>query len=417
MTEQTLHPVTTLLIVEDSKSDRATNSHYLQLDSENDYRIIESETLNQQAELEAKVTERTEALWQVNSLQRAILDSADYAIISTDLNGIIETFSAGAERMLGYSKEEVVGQVTPEIFYDPQEFNYKITKASIKHGKDIGLGFGAKISMVLQGLLISEEWTNIHKDGSRFPVEISMTVLTDDSDRPIGILSVRKDISDRKRAEKQALDITSALHQTAIVAITDREGTINFVNDKFCEISQYSRDELLGQNHRILNSGHHPRQFFVDMWKTISKGETWHGEIKNRAKDDSFYWLDTSIVPFLDELGKPYQYLSIRNDITLRKDTEEKLCQLAIQKQALFHITKSILLALDIPQILEITVNKTREILNLDRVVIYRFKPDWSGEFIVESVGDGWVKLIEHGVHRTLADHYLGLTEKAIRWQ
>jgi PAS domain S-box-containing protein len=148
MTAQTIQPVITPLIVEDAKSDRATNFHYLQSDTENDHRIIESETLNKQAELEAKVTERTEALWQVNSIQRAILDSADYAIISTDLNGIIETFSAGTERMLGYSMGEVVGQVTPEIFYDPQEFNDKITKASIKYGRDIGLGFGSKISMV-----------------------------------------------------------------------------------------------------------------------------------------------------------------------------------------------------------------------------------------------------------------------------
>ena len=126
MTEQTLQPFTSLLIVEDAKSDRATYSHYLQSNSE-----IESETLNHQAELEAKVTERTEALWQVNSLQRAILDSTDYAIISTDLNGIIETFNAGAEKMLGYSMGEVVGEVTPEIFCDSQEFNDKIAKAVI----------------------------------------------------------------------------------------------------------------------------------------------------------------------------------------------------------------------------------------------------------------------------------------------
>jgi two-component system, LuxR family, sensor kinase FixL len=119
--------------------------------------------------------------------------------------------------------------------------------------------------------------------------------------------------------------LKSAIDEAAIVAITDRHGIITYANKKFLSISQYSEGELIGQNHRVINSGNHPKTFFVDMWLTISQGKVWEGEIRNRAKDGTFYWVNTTIVPFLTVDGQIERYVSVRYDITQRKNAEEKL--------------------------------------------------------------------------------------------
>ncbi|WP_211747119.1 PAS domain-containing sensor histidine kinase [Paenibacillus sp. Marseille-Q4541] len=128
-----------------------------------------------------------------------------------------------------------------------------------------------------------------------------------------------------KSALRELTDLKIALDESSIVAMTDTKGKILYVNDKFCEISKYTREELIGQDHRIINSGYHDSAFMKDLWTTIRKGKVWQGEIRNTTKDGNYYWVNTTIVPLMDEEGKPQRYLAVRNEVTRLKQTEAEL--------------------------------------------------------------------------------------------
>lgn len=251
------------------------------------------------------------------------LRCAPDAVFITEQDGRIVYVNDNAVQVLGYSRE-ALSKITVFDLVPPEwRDTYR------QGGKRI---LNSPERQVFEIRLIT-------KDGRKLPMELNAVLL------PNGrVYGSCRDISARKKEEaklraseaqtKMALDELRyqkfALDQHAIVATTDVKGTITYVNGKFCEISGYSQVELVGQNHRLLNSGTHPKEFFVEMYRTIVGGKVWTGEICNRTKQGELYWVLTTIVPFLDAVsGKPSQYIAIRADITERKQAEQKIHQLA----------------------------------------------------------------------------------------
>jgi len=191
--------------------------------------------------------------------------------------------------------------------------------------------------------------------GREVPVSQVLLVHRDDEGRPIFASTIARDISAEKAQErelqealKRLEDLRFAVDESTIFAITDVRGVITEVNRHFCEVSGYSREELLGKTHAIIKSGRHSKAFFQDMWNTILGGRIWRGEILNRAKDGSLYWVDTSIVPALDANGQPERFLSLRTVITERKRAEEALLRREAQLEALGNAAREINSELDI---------------------------------------------------------------------
>ena len=171
--------------------------------------------------------------------------------------------------------------------------------------------------------------------------------------------------------EREREHLTLGYH--ALVSVTDTKGEIIEVNDRFCEISGYSRDELIGQNHRIVKSGMHPPTFYSDIWRTISKGDVWQGEVCNRRKDGSLYWVSTTITPFLDGSGNPYQYVSIRTDITEVKAREEAQSQENAAREVIGHASANLLSAnsSELDTVIEKVLEQAGEHLGTDRAYVF----------------------------------------------
>jgi PAS domain S-box-containing protein len=176
------------------------------------------------------------------------------------------------------------------------------------------------------------------------------------------------------RAAKEAANLRAALDEHSIVAITDPEGRITFANDKFCAISKYDREELIGQDYGVIRSGHHSREFYHELWLTISSGAVWHGEIQNRAKDGSCHWLAATIIPFLNDEGVPEQYVAIGADITEQKRIEVELAEKLRLQQLLADLSTRFVAvpSQDVDAAIEATQQLIVETLGLDRSTLWQ---------------------------------------------
>lgn len=269
-----------------------------------------------------KETEEDELLKKIKEISdyKYALDESSILAI-TDQKGIIHHVNDNFCRISKYSREELLGKDHRIINsgYHPKSY-IKSLWTTIAHGK------------IWKG-----ELKNRAKDGSAYWVDTTIVPFLNEEGKPYQYVAIRSDITERKRGEEELLkkikeisDYKYALDESSIVAITNQKGIITHVNDNFCKISKYSREELIGKDHRIINSSHHPKEFIKDLWTTIANGKVWKGELKNKAKDGSAYWVDTTIVPFLNERGKPYQYVAIRSDISERKRGEERIAKILL---------------------------------------------------------------------------------------
>lgn len=260
------------------------------------------------AELQMKMEKE---LHESELMNRAILNAFPDRIFRIKEDGMIIEVQAGVRDQLR-PISELTGKKISEV----------ITKETAEK-----LMIALHKALVVRKL-VSVEY-EIAEHGIHFYFEGRIIALSDKE-----VLFIARDITETKETNatlekkvKEVSDLRYALDEGTIVDIADQNGVITHVNDNFCAISKYSREELIGQNHRLLNSGHHPSSFFKELWTTVQAGKIWRGEVMEKSRDGSYFWLDTTIVPFINEKGKPYQFVSIRKDITENKMAEEKLIE------------------------------------------------------------------------------------------
>jgi PAS domain S-box-containing protein len=258
------------------------------------------------------------------------------AVIEWDQSARVIQWSSKAEEIFGWQAEDAVGR------------NMQI---DISHEED-----GEKVFLMMEGLKMGkpsrnpQQFRHYTKDKRMLYCEWYNSILRDENGEVKAILSLVRDVTEIRMAEeelrksfKMISDYKIALDESSIVGITDPQGLFTYVNDNFCTASGFSKDELIGHDHRILNTGLHSTEFMTDKWTRISGGKIWRGEINNRTKEGSDFWVDMTIIPFLDENGQPIQFMSISNDITSKKKMEKEILDQKVQEQK--KITRAVIKA------------------------------------------------------------------------
>lgn len=268
----------------------------------------------------------TQQLRESEAQLRNLFDGSSDLIQSLSADGRILFANRAWHTLLGYSNEEMA------------KLNiYDIIRPS----------YCEQWSTIVRRLLAHEPVGLLEipfrtKDGQILDMEGNVTAELEDG-KLVVLRGIYRNVTERKRtehallqakgdAEKLSAELNgyiAAIGQLALVSVTDRGGRIIHANDRFCEVSGYSKEELIGQNHRILKSGIHPQDLFVDMWETITRGDIWHQEICNRKKNGNFYWVDSTIVPLKNDEGNIFRFLSVRIDVSERKKAEQQSIEMA----------------------------------------------------------------------------------------
>ncbi|WP_127846761.1 PAS domain S-box protein [Psychroflexus aestuariivivens] len=306
-----------------------------------------------QAEIELRLSEaRFRTIFEIATLGIAQVDPS---------NGRVILVNSYYETITGYSKEEMLKMNFLELTHpDDRKKDWELFRKAALGEKEY-----------------KNEKRYIKKDGIIVWVRVHLAFIRDEKGKPVRTVAICEDITERKIAAlqlekslKTLEDYRFALDQSTIIAFTDEKGVITSVNDNFCKISKYKKQELVGQTHRLINSKYHSFEFFRDLWQTISSGSVWRGEIKNKAKDGSYYWVDTTIVPFLDKKNRPVQYLAIRFDITSRKEAEESVYLSLLEKNNILESISDNFYALDDNLCFSYMNKSCAELLQIDPVEI-----------------------------------------------
>lgn len=330
------------------------------------------------------------------------IETANDAIFTASEDGFIQSWNSAAVRLYGYTSDEAIGKATEELLrpqFSTQEIK-ELREEIFKSG-------------YWQGEVIHTK-----KDGSSLSVLATINVEKDKEGKVEKYFCICSDLTNLKRNEdilikmeqqiaqltqeklddslKEIADYKYALDASSLVNITDANNVIKYVNKKFCEASKYTADELIGKNENILNSDFHTEAFKESLWNTISNGKIWTGQIKNKAKDGTFFWVNTTIVPFIDDSGKPYQYLEIGKDVTERRKTEEAYRKSEEIKDTILKASMDAIIGVDSNGLL-ITWNKQAE-------KMFGWKPD-------EVLGKSFTDVIIPERHRQrdmqIMRHYL----------
>jgi PAS domain S-box-containing protein len=250
----------------------------------------------------------------LSEYSRSLIEASLDPLIVISTKGRITDMNQAAINVIGKTRNILRGTHFFDYFTEPQ-------KAKAAYEDVFSKGFVTNYPLII-------------KDHKLTDVLFNGSIYKDEKGKVLGAVIVTRDITAQKRIEKDLIeslkeitDYKYALDASSIVEVTDAQGIILFVNDNFCKISQYTFDEIVGNSHRIINSDFHSKELMRDLWTTISSGQIWKNDVKNRAKDGSYYWLATTIVPFVDDKGVPYQYVAIRTDITEQKRISEELLE------------------------------------------------------------------------------------------